>query len=60
MRVVREQTLYELNLQAKEQAAEVEKGNVLREKLTQEKAQLEIHIASLSVELQEAKRRCVK
>lgn len=49
----------ELELRVKQQSAEVEKGTALRQKLTQEKAQLEIQIASISTELQEANRRCV-
>ncbi|KAM7386838.1 hypothetical protein PAMA_009460 [Pampus argenteus] len=52
-----ERTVHELELQVKQQSVELEKGNVLRQKVTQEKAQLEIHIASISAELQEAKRR---
>ncbi|XP_045897260.1 centrosomal protein of 112 kDa isoform X1 [Micropterus dolomieu] len=52
-----EQTVRELELRVKQQSAEVEKGNALRHKVTQEKAQLEIHIASISAELQEANRR---
>lgn len=60
MLVVQEQTLRELELRVKQQSVEVEKGNALRQKVTQEKAQLEIHIASIGAELQEANRRCVK
>ncbi|XP_006791545.1 centrosomal protein of 112 kDa isoform X3 [Neolamprologus brichardi] len=52
-----EQTMRELELRVKQQSAEVEKGNTLRQKVTQEKAELEIHIASISTELQEANRR---
>lgn len=52
--------MHELELRVKQQSVEVEKGNALRQKVTQEKAQLEIHIASISGELQEANRRCVK
>uniref|UniRef100_A0A3B5BCX5 Centrosomal protein 112 n=1 Tax=Stegastes partitus TaxID=144197 RepID=A0A3B5BCX5_9TELE len=52
-----EQTVRELELRVKQQSVEVEKGNALRQKVTQEKAQLEIHLASLSAELQEADRR---
>nr|XP_043907278.1 centrosomal protein of 112 kDa isoform X1 [Solea senegalensis]XP_043907279.1 centrosomal protein of 112 kDa isoform X2 [Solea senegalensis] len=55
-----EQTVHELERRVKQQSAEVEKGNELRQRVTQEKAQLEIHIASISVELQEAKRRSAK
>lgn len=52
--------LRELEQRVKQQSVEVEKGNALRQKLTQEKAQLEIQIVSMSKELQEANRRCVK
>uniref|UniRef100_UPI0037E9BDD6 centrosomal protein of 112 kDa n=1 Tax=Semicossyphus pulcher TaxID=241346 RepID=UPI0037E9BDD6 len=52
-----EQTVRELEQRVKQQSVEVEKGNLLRQKVTQEKAQLEIHIASISAELQEANRR---
>ncbi|XP_013120254.1 centrosomal protein of 112 kDa isoform X6 [Oreochromis niloticus] len=52
-----ERTMRELELRVKQQSAEVEKGNTLRQKVTQEKAELEIHIASISTELQEANRR---
>ncbi|XP_076739259.1 centrosomal protein of 112 kDa isoform X4 [Maylandia zebra] len=52
-----EQTMRELELRVKQQSAEGEKGNTLRQKVTQEKAELEIHIASISTELQEANRR---
>lgn len=55
--VVQEQTVRELELRVKQQSVEVEKGNMLRQKVTQEKAQLEIHVASISAELQEANRR---
>lgn len=58
--VTQEQTLRELELRVKQQSVEVEKGNALRQKLTQEKAKLEIQIASISTELHEANRRCVK
>lgn len=47
----------ELEQRVKHLSVEVEKGNTLRQKVTQEKAQLEIHIASISAELQEANRR---
>lgn len=43
-----------------QQSVEMEKGQVLQQKLEQEKAQLEIHVASLSAQLQEANRQCVK
>ncbi|XP_068575184.1 centrosomal protein of 112 kDa [Cebidichthys violaceus] len=52
-----EQTVRELEMRVKQQSVEVEKGNALRQRVTQEKAQLEIHIASISGELQEANRR---
>ncbi|XP_036945932.1 centrosomal protein of 112 kDa isoform X4 [Acanthopagrus latus] len=52
-----EQTVRELETRVKHLSVEVEKGNTLRQKVTQEKAQLEIHIASISAELQEANRR---
>ncbi|XP_051244814.1 centrosomal protein of 112 kDa isoform X3 [Dicentrarchus labrax] len=52
-----EQTVRELELRVKQQSMEVEKGSALRQKVTQEKAQLEIHIASISAELQEANKR---
>uniref|UniRef100_A0A665UKL1 Centrosomal protein 112 n=1 Tax=Echeneis naucrates TaxID=173247 RepID=A0A665UKL1_ECHNA len=55
-----EQTVGELELRVKQQSLEVEKGNALRHKVTQEKAQLEIHIASIGAELQEANRRLQK
>nr|XP_019957444.1 PREDICTED: centrosomal protein of 112 kDa isoform X1 [Paralichthys olivaceus]XP_019957445.1 PREDICTED: centrosomal protein of 112 kDa isoform X1 [Paralichthys olivaceus] len=51
------QAVRELELRVKQQSVEVEKGNTLRQKVSQEKAQLEIHIASISAELQEANRR---
>ncbi|XP_029364407.1 centrosomal protein of 112 kDa isoform X2 [Echeneis naucrates] len=54
-----EQTVGELELRVKQQSLEVEKGNALRHKVTQEKAQLEIHIASIGAELQEANRRAM-
>lgn len=59
MLVIQELTLRELELRVKQQSVEVEKGNALHQKVTQEKAQLEIHIASISAELQEVNRRCV-
>lgn len=55
--VIQEKTVGELELRVKQQSVEVEKGNMLRQKVAQEKAQLEIHIASISGELQEANRR---
>ncbi|KAL0993146.1 hypothetical protein UPYG_G00103830 [Umbra pygmaea] len=52
-----EQTVCELELRVKQLSVEVENGNVLRQRVTQEKGQLEIHIATISSELQEANRR---
>ncbi|CAJ1074972.1 centrosomal protein of 112 kDa isoform X2 [Xyrichtys novacula] len=52
-----EQTVRELEQRVKQQSVEVEKGNMLRQRVTQEKAELEIHIASISAELQETNRR---
>ncbi|KAK5885035.1 hypothetical protein CesoFtcFv8_018789 [Champsocephalus esox] len=52
-----EQTVRELELRVKQQSVEVEKGSALRQRVTQEKAQLEIQIASMGAELQEANRR---
>ncbi|KAL6102887.1 cep112 [Pungitius sinensis] len=52
-----EQTERALELRVKQQSAEVEKGNALRQRMTREKAQLETHIVSISTELQEANRR---
>uniref|UniRef100_A0AAV2KIG9 Centrosomal protein of 112 kDa n=1 Tax=Knipowitschia caucasica TaxID=637954 RepID=A0AAV2KIG9_KNICA len=52
-----EKTVRDLEKRVKQQSMEVEKGNKLRQRVTQEKAQLEIHIASISAELQEANRR---
>lgn len=60
MPVDQERTLRELELRVRQQSAEAEKGNVLRQRLMQEKAQLEIQVASIAAELQEAKRRCVE
>ncbi|XP_062308757.1 centrosomal protein of 112 kDa isoform X2 [Osmerus eperlanus] len=54
-----EQMLREMERQVKRLSAEVENGNALRLKVTQEKNQLEIHIATISSELQEANRRNV-
>uniref|UniRef100_A0AAQ4P4B7 Centrosomal protein 112 n=1 Tax=Gasterosteus aculeatus aculeatus TaxID=481459 RepID=A0AAQ4P4B7_GASAC len=47
----------ELQLRVKQQSAEVEKGNALRQRMAQEKAQLETHVVSISTELQEANKR---
>ncbi|XP_037544466.1 centrosomal protein of 112 kDa [Nematolebias whitei] len=52
-----EQMVRELETRVRQQSVEVEKGNSLRQRVTQEKAQLEIHTASVSAELQEANRR---
>nr|XP_040047728.1 centrosomal protein of 112 kDa-like isoform X2 [Gasterosteus aculeatus aculeatus] len=52
-----EQTERELQLRVKQQSAEVEKGNALRQRMAQEKAQLETHVVSISTELQEANKR---
>ncbi|XP_062422190.1 centrosomal protein of 112 kDa [Pungitius pungitius] len=52
-----EQTQRALELRVKQQSAEVEKGNALRQRMTREKAQLETHVVSISTELQEANRR---
>uniref|UniRef100_A0A8C6PLQ9 Centrosomal protein 112 n=1 Tax=Nothobranchius furzeri TaxID=105023 RepID=A0A8C6PLQ9_NOTFU len=55
--VVQEQIMHDLEKRVSQQSVEVERGNALRQKVSQEKAQLEIHMASLSAELQEANRR---
>lgn len=44
----------DLEARVKQLSVEVENGNLLRQKVTQEKAELEIHIAAYSAELQEA------
>ncbi|KAK7168435.1 hypothetical protein R3I94_002493 [Phoxinus phoxinus] len=54
-----EQTVHELESRVKQLSVEVKSGNLLRQKVTQEKAELEIHIASISAELQEASHRAV-
>ncbi|XP_067233561.1 centrosomal protein of 112 kDa isoform X1 [Chanodichthys erythropterus] len=54
-----EQMVHELETRVKQLSVEVENGNLLRQKVTQEKAELEIRIASISAELQEANRRSV-
>uniref|UniRef100_A0A672M394 Centrosomal protein of 112 kDa-like n=1 Tax=Sinocyclocheilus grahami TaxID=75366 RepID=A0A672M394_SINGR len=54
-----ERMLHELETRVKQLSVEVENGNLLRQKVTQEKAELEIHIASISAELQEANHRYV-
>lgn len=60
MLAIQEQMVRELEQRVKQQSVEVEKGNALRQKVTQEKAQLEINVASISAELQEANRRYEK
>ncbi|XP_063040099.1 centrosomal protein of 112 kDa [Engraulis encrasicolus] len=57
---VTEQLARELEARVKQLTVEVENGNSLRQKLTQEKAELEINIAAISAELQEANRRCAE
>ncbi|KAM8845578.1 centrosomal protein of 112 kDa isoform 2-T4 [Spinachia spinachia] len=52
-----EQTERALELRLKQQAAEVEKGNAQRQRMSQEMAQLETRIVSIGTELQEANRR---
>lgn len=47
----------ELEALVRQQSAEVEKGKDLRQKVTQEKGQLEIQVATLRAELQEGSRR---
>ncbi|XP_052408501.1 centrosomal protein of 112 kDa isoform X3 [Carassius gibelio] len=54
-----EQMLPELETRVKQLSVEVENGNLLRQKVTQEKVELEIHIASISAELQEANHRSI-
>uniref|UniRef100_A0A3Q2EFW2 Centrosomal protein 112 n=1 Tax=Cyprinodon variegatus TaxID=28743 RepID=A0A3Q2EFW2_CYPVA len=54
-----EQRVQEMELRVKQQSVEMEKGNELRQTVTQEKARLELHVASLSAELQEANKRIV-
>ncbi|KAK3520436.1 hypothetical protein QTP70_024189, partial [Hemibagrus guttatus] len=49
-----EQTVRDLEARVKQLSVEVEHSNLLRQKVTQEKAELEIHIAAISAELQEA------
>ncbi|MCJ8739444.1 hypothetical protein PDJAM_G00047320, partial [Pangasius djambal] len=49
-----EQTVRDLEARVKQLSVEVENGNLLRQKVTQEKAELEIHIAAISAELQDA------
>jgi len=49
----------DLEMAVKQQSAELEKGKALRQKVTQEKGQLEIQVATLGAELQEASRRSV-
>lgn len=52
-----EQRVQEMELRVKQQSVEMEKGNELRQTVIQEKARLELHVASLSAELQEANKR---
>lgn len=52
-----EHIVCELETRVKQLSVEVENGNLLRQKVTQEKAELELHIASISAELQEANQR---
>ncbi|KAJ8251773.1 hypothetical protein GJAV_G00225280 [Gymnothorax javanicus] len=52
-----EAMVQELEERVKLLSLEVENGNALRQKVTQEKAELEIYIASISSELQESNRR---
>ncbi|XP_077086735.1 centrosomal protein of 112 kDa isoform X3 [Siphateles boraxobius] len=54
-----EQMVHELESRVKQLSVEVKNGNLLRQKVTQEKAELEIHIASISAELQEANHRAM-
>ncbi|XP_054615420.1 centrosomal protein of 112 kDa-like isoform X2 [Dunckerocampus dactyliophorus] len=49
--------VHELEQQVRQQSVEVEQSNALHQKVTQEKAQLEIHLASINFELQESNRR---
>ncbi|XP_051905475.1 centrosomal protein of 112 kDa isoform X1 [Hippocampus zosterae] len=51
------QMVRELERQVKEQCAQVEKSKASLQKAMQEKAELEIHLAAASAELQEANRR---
>ncbi|XP_076121376.1 centrosomal protein of 112 kDa isoform X1 [Alosa pseudoharengus] len=57
---ITEQLARELEARVKQLTLEVESGNALRQRVTQEKAELEIHIATISSELQEANRRCTQ
>lgn len=52
-----EQLATELEARVKQLTLEVESGNALRQRVMQEKAELELHIAAISSELQEASRR---
>ncbi|KAA0705226.1 Centrosomal protein of 112 kDa [Triplophysa tibetana] len=54
-----EKMLKELEARVKRLSVEVENGNLLRQKVTLDKAELEVHIASISAELQEANHRNV-
>lgn len=57
MFVGQEKIIHEMELRVKQQSMELEKANDLRRKVTQEKARLEIHIASLGADLQETNKR---
>ncbi|XP_054891617.1 centrosomal protein of 112 kDa isoform X2 [Poeciliopsis prolifica] len=52
-----EKIMHEMELRVKQQSVDLEKANDLRRKVTQEKARLEIHVASLGAELQETNKR---
>lgn len=52
-----EKMLKELEARVKRLTVEVGNGNLLRQKITLDKAELEVHIASISAELQEANHR---
>ncbi|KAI7802939.1 putative centrosomal protein of 112 kDa, partial [Triplophysa rosa] len=54
-----EKMLKELEARVKQLSVEVENGNLLRQKVTLDKAELEVHITSISVQLQEANHRNV-
>lgn len=55
-----EQILSELKMKVKQQSVELEKNQALQQNVAQEKAQLEVHVAALSAQLQEANRRWVR
>ncbi|XP_056609938.1 centrosomal protein of 112 kDa isoform X3 [Triplophysa dalaica] len=54
-----EKMLKELEARVERLSVEVENGNLLRQKITLDRAELEVHIASISAELQEANHRNV-